>query len=140
MKKKVRKNKLNNIVEKIFVIFMLGYGFGHNQYEIIERYSKDIYFESAGTILTLITLGKYLEARSKGKTKDAINKLINLAPKTAIVFPPAFNAPICAAVSIPFAIPLIIVRPYFTSPFVKVLHIFSLCKTYFQILDNCQSV
>ena len=70
----------------IFVIFMLGYGFGHNQYEIIERYSKDIYFESAGTILTLITLGKYLEARSKGKTKDAINKLINLAPKTAIVF------------------------------------------------------
>ena len=69
----------------IFVIFMLGYGFGHNQYEIIERYSKDIYFESAGTILTLITLGKYLEARSKGKTKDAFNKLINLAPKTSIV-------------------------------------------------------
>lgn len=69
----------------IFVIFMLGYGFGYNQSDIIERYSNDIYFESAGTILTLITLGKYLEARSKGKTKDAINKLINLAPKTAIV-------------------------------------------------------
>jgi len=69
----------------IFVIFMLSYGFGYNKPEIIENYSQNIYFESAGTILTLITLGKFLETRSKGKTGDAINKLINLAPKTAIV-------------------------------------------------------
>ena len=42
----------------------------------------DLYFESAGMILTLITLGKTLEARAKGKTSDAITKLMNLAPKT----------------------------------------------------------
>ncbi len=47
--------------------------------------SIHLYFESAGTILTLITLGKYFEARSKQKTSQSINKLINLAPKTAIV-------------------------------------------------------
>ena len=44
-----------------------------------------MYFEGAGTILTLITLGKFFEARAKGKTSDAINKLLNLAPKTATV-------------------------------------------------------
>ncbi len=69
----------------IFAIYMIGYGLGHGQMEIVERYSKDIYFESAGTILTLITVGKYLETKSKGKTSDAISKLINLAPKTAFV-------------------------------------------------------
>ncbi len=69
----------------IFAIYMIGYGLGHNQIELVKRYSMDIYFESAGTILTLITVGKYLETKSKGKTSDAIGKLINLAPKTAIV-------------------------------------------------------
>lgn len=69
----------------IFAIYMIGYGLGHKQMEIVEQYSMDIYFESAGTILTLITVGKYLEAKSKGKTSDAISKLINLAPKTALV-------------------------------------------------------
>ncbi len=73
------------IVYGIFAIYMIGYGLGHNQINIVEKYLKDIYFESAGTILTLITVGKYLEAKSKGKTSDAIAKLINLAPKTAIV-------------------------------------------------------
>lgn len=69
----------------IFAIYMIGYGLGHNDHELVHRYSMDIYFESAGTILTLITLGKYLETKSKGKTSEAITKLINLAPKTAIV-------------------------------------------------------
>lgn len=73
------------IVYGIVAIYMIGYGLGHNQIDIVERYTMDIYFESAGTILTLITVGKYLEAKSKGKTSDAIKKLINLAPKTAIV-------------------------------------------------------
>lgn len=59
--------------------------YGHNQIDIVQNFSMDIYFESAGTILTLITVGKYLETKSKGKTGDAISKLINLAPKTAIV-------------------------------------------------------
>lgn len=69
----------------IFALYMIGYGLGHNQINIVKRYYMDIYFESAGTILTLITFGKYLEAKSKGKTSDSIKKLINLAPKTAIV-------------------------------------------------------
>ncbi len=69
----------------IFAIYMIGYGLGHNNIDIVNRYSMDIYFESAGTILTLITVGKYLETKSKGKTSDAISKLINLAPKTAII-------------------------------------------------------
>lgn len=69
----------------IFAIYMIGYGLGHNQMNLVEQYSMDIYFESAGTILTLITVGKYLETKSKGKTSDAIRKLINLAPKTATV-------------------------------------------------------
>lgn len=69
----------------IFAIYMIGYGLGHNQIDMVEQYSMDIYFESAGTILTLITVGKYLETKSKGKTSDAIRKLINLAPKTATV-------------------------------------------------------
>jgi Cu+-exporting ATPase len=46
---------------------------------------EGLYFESAGVIITLILLGKYLEARSKGKTSEAIKKLMGLAPKTAIV-------------------------------------------------------
>lgn len=69
----------------IFAIYMIGYGLGHHQMELVERYRMDFYFESAGTILTLITLGKYLEAKSKGKTSDAIRKLMDLAPKTATI-------------------------------------------------------
>ena len=74
-----------SIIYGIIAIYMIGYGLGHNDLELVTRYSKDIYFESAGTILTLITFGKYLETKSKGKTSNAISKLINLAPKTAIV-------------------------------------------------------
>lgn len=73
------------IVYGIYAIFMIGYGLGHQQMELVERFSMDLYFESAGTILTLITVGKFLEAKSKGKTGDAIRKLMNLAPKTATV-------------------------------------------------------
>ncbi len=69
----------------ILATFRIGYGLGHNQLHLVEQYSKDLYFESAAMILTLITLGKYLEARSKGKTSDAISKLMDLAPQTAIV-------------------------------------------------------
>ena len=69
----------------IVAIFLLGYGLGHGDTALVERYSMDIYFESAGTILTLITLGKYLEAKSKGKTGEAIKKLMDLTPKSATV-------------------------------------------------------
>lgn len=73
------------VVYGVFAIFRIGYGLGHNNMELVSKYAMDIYFESAGTILTLITFGKFLEAKSKGKTSEAIEKLINLAPKTATV-------------------------------------------------------
>lgn len=74
-----------SMIYSIYAMYMVSYGLGHSDSELVSRYAMDIYFESAGTILTLITLGKYLETKSKGKTNDAITKLINLAPKTAII-------------------------------------------------------
>ena len=68
-----------------YAIFNIYFGLKYNNMHLAHQYSMDLYFESAGTILTLITVGKYLETRSKGKTSDAITKLINLSPKTAIV-------------------------------------------------------
>ncbi|MCI9597607.1 MAG: heavy metal translocating P-type ATPase [Firmicutes bacterium] len=68
-----------------FALFRIGYGLGHGDLELVHQYSMDIYFESAGTILTLITVGKFLETRSKGKTSEAIEKLMDLSPRTAIV-------------------------------------------------------
>lgn len=73
------------VIYGVFVIFRLSYGLGHNDMALLERYGMEIYFESAGTILTLITLGKYLESRSKAQTGKAIEKLVNLAPKTALL-------------------------------------------------------
>ena len=72
-------------VYSIYAIFQMGYHMGHGEMEIAHTFAMELYFESAGMILTLITVGKYLETRSKGKTSDAIAKLIDLAPKTAIV-------------------------------------------------------
>ncbi|MGI6578955.1 MAG: heavy metal translocating P-type ATPase [Saccharofermentanales bacterium] len=68
----------------IFVIYRLAYALGHNQPGVLEHYTHSLYFESAAMILTLITLGKFLEAKSKGKTTDAIKKLMDLSPETAI--------------------------------------------------------
>lgn len=73
------------IVYGIYAIYKIGIGFGHGDMETVHSFMMDLYFESAGMILTLITLGKTLEARAKGKTSDAITKLMNLAPKTATV-------------------------------------------------------
>lgn len=69
----------------IFSLYQIGYGLGHGDTERVIRYSHDLYFESSAMILTLITLGKYLETRSKGKTSEAIQKLMNLMPDTATV-------------------------------------------------------
>ncbi len=69
----------------IFAIYMMIYGFSHGNFDFVLRYSKVLYFESCATILTLVTVGKYLEARSKAKTSDALDKLVNLAPKTAVI-------------------------------------------------------
>ena len=67
----------------IFVIMMMAYGSGFNKANIVDKYMHNLYFESAAMILTLITLGKYFEAKSKGKTKASLENLINLAPKKA---------------------------------------------------------
>lgn len=73
------------IIYGIYAIYKIGIGFGHGDMATVHSFMMDLYFESAGMILTLITLGKTLEARAKGKTSDAITKLMNLAPKTATV-------------------------------------------------------
>ena len=73
------------VVYGIFAIYQIGHGLAINNVELVNHYVMDLYIESAGTILGLITLGKYLEARAKGKTSNAIKKLIDLSPQTAIV-------------------------------------------------------
>lgn len=74
-----------SLIYGIFAIYRMGYGLGTQNMELVHRYLHDLYFESAVMILALINIGKYLEARSKGKTSEAIQKLIDLAPKTAMV-------------------------------------------------------
>lgn len=74
-----------SLVYGIFAIYRMSYGLGNGDMELVHRYYHDLYFESAAMILALITVGKYLEARSKGRTSEAITKLLDLAPKTAVV-------------------------------------------------------
>lgn len=73
------------IVYGIYAMYKIAFGQGHGDDTMVHHYMMDLYFESAGTILTLITLGKYFEARAKGKTSSAITKLMDLAPKMATV-------------------------------------------------------
>ena len=73
------------IVYGIYAIYKIGWGLGHGDSHMVHQYSMDLYFETSAMILALITLGKFLESRSKGKTSEAITKLMDLAPKTATV-------------------------------------------------------
>ncbi|WP_209346241.1 heavy metal translocating P-type ATPase [Flavonifractor sp. AGMB03687] len=73
------------VVYGIAALFQIAWGLGHGDLARVDQWSMDLYFESAGMILTLITLGKWLETRSKGKTSQAITRLMDLAPKTASV-------------------------------------------------------
>jgi len=73
------------IVYGIFAIYRIGYALGHGDMLTVTQFSQDLYFESGATILTLITLGKYLESKSKSRTSDALTRLMDLAPKTATV-------------------------------------------------------
>ena len=73
------------LVYGIFAMYRISCGLGYGDMAVVEHYAHDLYFESSGTILTLITVGKYLESRSKGKTSEAITKLMSLAPKVAIL-------------------------------------------------------
>ena len=79
------------VVYGIIALYFIGWGLGNNRLDIVQRYSHDLYFESAGMIVTLITVGKYLETRSKGKTGQAIARLMDLSPKTAVVLREGFE-------------------------------------------------
>ncbi len=69
----------------VYAIYRIAWGMGHGDMAAVHRFSMDLYFESAAMILTLITLGKYFEARAKRRTSEAITKLMDLTPKTATV-------------------------------------------------------
>lgn len=69
----------------IIAVYAIGYGLGHGNKALVEHYIMNLYFESTAMILSLITLGKYFEAKSKKKTTDAISKLLDLTPKTSNV-------------------------------------------------------
>lgn len=73
------------VVYGIYALYKIASALGHGNMEVAHAFAMDLYFESAGMILTLITLGKFFEARAKGRTSDAIRKLMDLAPKRAVV-------------------------------------------------------
>ena len=73
------------VVSGVYAIYVMSFAFGHGDLATAHRFAMNLYFESAAMILTLITLGKFFEARAKGKTSEAIARLMDLAPKTATV-------------------------------------------------------
>jgi len=73
------------LVYGVAALFVMARAMGHGDWETVAHYGNNLYFESAAMILTLITLGKYLETRAKGKTGDAIRMLMDLSPKVATV-------------------------------------------------------
>lgn len=66
-------------------LYVMGYAMGRGETDMAHMAAMNLYFESAAMILTLVTIGKYMESRSKNRTSDAITKLVDLAPKTALV-------------------------------------------------------
>ena len=73
------------LVYGVVAIIQIGQGLAHQDWDLVNQYHMDLYFESAGTILTLITVGKYLESRSRGQTTAAVEALMDLKPQTARV-------------------------------------------------------
>ena len=69
----------------LYAVFGLAYAFGHNHLELIPQFADALYFEASAVILALVTVGKFMEARAKSHTSDAIKALMNLTPKTALV-------------------------------------------------------
>ena len=74
-----------SLIYGIVVLLLMSDAMGHGRWQQVDAYSKSLYFESAAMILTLVTLGKFLETRAKGRTGDAIRQLMNLRPKTALI-------------------------------------------------------
>ncbi len=73
------------LIYGVVALFRMAFAMGHGDWQIVKTYSENLYFESAAMILTLITLGKYLETRAKRKTGDALKALMDLSPQTATV-------------------------------------------------------
>lgn len=73
------------LIYGIAALFRMSWAIGRDKWAVVSAYQENLYFESAAMILTLITLGKFLETRAKGKTGDAIRALMDLTPKTAVV-------------------------------------------------------
>ena len=76
---------LASLIYGIAALFRMAYAMGHGDWATVDFYRSNLYFESAAMILTLITLGKFLETRAKGRTGDAIRALMDLSPKVATV-------------------------------------------------------
>ena len=76
---------LASLIYGVFAIYMIGYGLGENNMETVSNYVHNLYFESAATILTLVSLGKFFESLSKKKTTKAIEEMMNLTPKKATI-------------------------------------------------------
>ena len=74
-----------SVLYGVIAIYMMGYGLATNNQDLVARYHHNLYFESAGMILTLVSLGKYFESLSKKKTTNAIGHLMDLAPKMATI-------------------------------------------------------
>lgn len=74
-----------SLIYGVAALFIMAYSLGHGNVATVAHYSMNLYFESAAMILTLITVGKFLETRAKGKTGDAIRQLMDLSPKKATV-------------------------------------------------------
>lgn len=69
----------------LYSVFGMAYAFGHNRLDLLPGFADALYFEASAVILALVTVGKFMEARAKSHTSDAINALMNLTPKTALV-------------------------------------------------------
>lgn len=74
-----------SMVYGIYALYKIAFFLGQGDLENAHNFSMDLYFESAAMILTLITLGKYFESRAKGKTSKALERLVDLKPKSAVI-------------------------------------------------------
>ena len=74
-----------SVAYALFAMYRMAWGLGHGDTALTAKYAHELYFESAAMILTLVTVGKYLESRSKARTGDALGRLVDLSPKTAVV-------------------------------------------------------
>ena len=69
----------------LYSVFGMAYAFGHNRLDLLPGFADALYFEASAVILALVTVGKFMEARAKSHTSDAIKALMNLTPKTVLV-------------------------------------------------------